>query len=169
LPGWKREERRKQAAEGSLGSPEKRTRTKDEDEHDWDMALIGYSCLATITLSLRDEGHSLIEGPRINLAPTGCNPDQNSHFASVFVSKSRDMRVGKIRGGNLLWRKGLKVNGLRKKTGFGTPLACRRRCLPRKSVPVGVAHSFFGGSPSLRTFCGWYCEFVLGSETWAAA
>src|SRR3984957_15517334 len=59
------------------------------------------------------------------------------------------MRVGKIRRGNLLWRKGLKVNGLRKKTGFGTPLASRRRCLPRKSVPVGVAHSFFGGSPSL--------------------
>jgi hypothetical protein len=46
LPGWKREERRKQAAEGSLGSPEKRTRTKDEDEHDWDMALNTYGDLS---------------------------------------------------------------------------------------------------------------------------
>jgi hypothetical protein len=32
----------KQAAEGSLGSPEKRTRTKDDDEDDWDMALNTY-------------------------------------------------------------------------------------------------------------------------------
>jgi hypothetical protein len=63
LPGWKREERRKQAAEGSLGSPEKRTRTKDEDEHDWDMTLNTYSCLATISLSLRDKSHSPIEAP----------------------------------------------------------------------------------------------------------
>jgi hypothetical protein len=63
LPGWKREERRKQAAEGSLGPPEKRTRTKDEDEHDWDMALNRYSCLATISLSLRDKSHSPIEAP----------------------------------------------------------------------------------------------------------
>jgi hypothetical protein len=35
----------KQAAEGSLGSPEKRTRTKDDD--DWDMALNTYDGLLT--------------------------------------------------------------------------------------------------------------------------
>jgi hypothetical protein len=49
LPGWKREERRKQAAEGSFGSPEKRTRTKDEDEHDWDMALNTYKPWAKLS------------------------------------------------------------------------------------------------------------------------
>jgi hypothetical protein len=45
LPGWQRDERRKQAAEGSLGSPEKRTKdeNEDEDEHDRDMALNTYS------------------------------------------------------------------------------------------------------------------------------
>jgi hypothetical protein len=32
LPGWKRDEWRKQAAEVSLGSPEKRPRTKGDDE-----------------------------------------------------------------------------------------------------------------------------------------
>jgi hypothetical protein len=44
LPGWQRDERRKQAAEGSLGSPEKRTKdeNEDEDEHDRDMALNTY-------------------------------------------------------------------------------------------------------------------------------
>ena len=25
----------------------------------------------------------------------------------------------------------------------------------------------FGGSPGPEKDCGWYCEFVLGSETWA--
>jgi len=39
LPGWKRNERRKEAAEGSLGSPEKRTKDENEDEHDRDKAL----------------------------------------------------------------------------------------------------------------------------------
>jgi hypothetical protein len=64
LPGWKRDEWRRQEAEDSLGSPEKRTRTKDddEDEGDWDMALNTYSCLATITLSLRDKSHSPVQG-----------------------------------------------------------------------------------------------------------
>jgi hypothetical protein len=32
MPGWQRDERRKQAAEGSLGSPEKRTKDENEDE-----------------------------------------------------------------------------------------------------------------------------------------
>jgi hypothetical protein len=40
-------------------------------------AFPGTSCLATISLSLRDKSHSLIEGPRIKLAlmrldPQGC-------------------------------------------------------------------------------------------------
>jgi hypothetical protein len=43
LPGWKRDEWRKQAPEGALGSPEKRTRTKDDD--DWDMAPNTYQDL----------------------------------------------------------------------------------------------------------------------------
>jgi hypothetical protein len=44
MEGWKRDEWRRQAAEGSLVSPEKRTRTKDddEDEDDWDMPLNTY-------------------------------------------------------------------------------------------------------------------------------
>jgi hypothetical protein len=41
-----RDEWRRQAAEGSLGSPEKRTRTKDDDEDDWDMALNTYGDLS---------------------------------------------------------------------------------------------------------------------------
>jgi hypothetical protein len=47
LPGWQRDERRKQAAEGSLGSPEKRTKdeNEDEDERDRDMALNTYSTI----------------------------------------------------------------------------------------------------------------------------
>jgi hypothetical protein len=48
MPGWQRDERRKQAAEGSLGSPEKRTKDENEDEHDRDMALNTYSTLGTI-------------------------------------------------------------------------------------------------------------------------
>jgi hypothetical protein len=42
LPGWQRDERRQQAAEGSLGSPEKRRKDENEDEHDRDMALNTY-------------------------------------------------------------------------------------------------------------------------------
>jgi hypothetical protein len=34
-------------------------------------AFPGTSCLATIRMSLRDKGHSPIEGPRINLALIG--------------------------------------------------------------------------------------------------
>jgi hypothetical protein len=66
LPGWQRDERRKQAAEGSLGSPEKRTKDENEnededeheDEHDRDMALNTYGDKSRgyYRVSLRDEG-----------------------------------------------------------------------------------------------------------------
>jgi hypothetical protein len=44
LPGWKKDEWRKQVVEVSLVPPEKRPRTKDddEDEEDWDMTLNTY-------------------------------------------------------------------------------------------------------------------------------
>jgi hypothetical protein len=60
----------------SLVPPEKRPRTKndDEDEEDWDMTLNTYSCLATISLSLRDKSDSPIEAPRIKLALVGLKP-----------------------------------------------------------------------------------------------
>ena len=49
LPGWKRDEWRKKAAEVSLGSPEKRTRTEDED--DWDLTLNRYlAWVSSVTL-----------------------------------------------------------------------------------------------------------------------
>jgi hypothetical protein len=40
----------------------------------WGGAVPGTSCLATISLSLRDKGQSPIEGPRIKLALTGFLP-----------------------------------------------------------------------------------------------
>ncbi len=46
----------------------------DEDEEDWDMTLNTYSCLATISLSLRDKSDSPIEAPRIKLALVGLKP-----------------------------------------------------------------------------------------------
>ena len=44
MPGWKKDEWRKQVEEVSLVPPEKRPRTKDddEDEEDWDMTLNTY-------------------------------------------------------------------------------------------------------------------------------
>jgi hypothetical protein len=54
LPGWKRDEWRRQEAEGSLGLPEKRTKDDDEDEGDWDMALNTYKSPGYCHLSLRD-------------------------------------------------------------------------------------------------------------------
>src|SRR5271166_3617471 len=42
---WKEDERRKQALGVSLLPPEKRTRTKDDDEDDWEMTLNTYACL----------------------------------------------------------------------------------------------------------------------------
>src|SRR5271163_1952479 len=71
---WKEDERRKQALGVSLLPPEKRPRTKDEDEDDWEMTLNTYSCLATIGLSLRDKSHSPIEAPHNYLSADGRNP-----------------------------------------------------------------------------------------------
>jgi hypothetical protein len=42
LLGWKKDEWRKQAVGVSLLPPEKRPRTKDDDEEDWDMTLNTY-------------------------------------------------------------------------------------------------------------------------------
>ena len=71
--GWKEDEWRKQAVRVSLVPPEKRPRTKDddEDEEDWDMTLNTYSCLATINLSLRDKSHSPIKAPDNYLSAYG--------------------------------------------------------------------------------------------------
>jgi hypothetical protein len=34
-------------------------------------------------------------------------------------------------------------------------------------MPIVACPEVFGGSPGLEKDCGWYCEFALGSETWA--
>jgi hypothetical protein len=64
LPGWKRDEWRKQAAEVSLVPPEKRTRTKDDDEDDWDMTLNRYIAATAkdrMGVSSLDIGAALLE------------------------------------------------------------------------------------------------------------
>jgi len=34
-------------------------------------------------------------------------------------------------------------------------------------MPMVASPKAFGGSPGPEKDCGWYCEFALGSETWA--
>ena len=34
-------------------------------------------------------------------------------------------------------------------------------------MPIVACPEVFGGSPGPEKDCGWYCEFALGSETWA--
>jgi len=74
LLGWKEDEWRKQATGVSVVPPEKRPRTKDED--DWDMTLKRYRHFVSGYYQPVPPGQKpfTIEAPRIKLALVGLKP-----------------------------------------------------------------------------------------------
>jgi hypothetical protein len=69
----------------------------------WVGAVPGTSCLATISLSLRDKSHSPIEGPRIRLALIGLKPWAESCSPCGAIDRSQCCSSSRHSGQSQSW------------------------------------------------------------------